>query len=148
MAGLKTMATKEDKKEKYSDEKIIARAKEFFTQVMDVESEQRKEMSHDLKFVRLGGTYQWDDAAVASRQMVGQERPMLTINRLAAFNNQIINEIRQNDATIKIRPCGDEASEETAEIFQGIIRNIENLSNAEVARSEEHTSELQSPDRL
>ena len=115
--------------DKYSDDKIIARAKEFFQQVMDVESEQRREMLHDLKFVRLGGAFQWDDAAVASRQMVGQERPMLTINRLAAFNNQIINEIRQNRPAIKIRPCGDEASEETAEILQGIIRNIENVSN-------------------
>ena len=127
------MATKDDKKDRYSDDKIIARAKEFFMQVMDIESEQRKEMSHDLKFVRLGGTYQWDDAAVASRQMVGQERPLLTINRLAAFNNQVINEIRQNRPSIKIRPASDEASEETAEILQGIIRNIENVSNAEVA---------------
>jgi hypothetical protein len=100
---------------------------------MDIESEQRKEMAHDLKFVRLGGTHQWDDAAVASRQLVGQERPLLAINRLAAFNNQIINEIRQNEPAIKIRPANDEASEETAEIFQGIIRNIENVSNAKVA---------------
>jgi len=53
MAGL-TMATNEDKKDKYSDEKIIARAKDFFQQVMDVESEQRKE---DRKSTRLNSSH-------------------------------------------------------------------------------------------
>jgi len=119
--------------EKDTDEKLIARAKERFTASMSEEALQRDEMSRDLKFVRLGGVHQWDDAAVSSRQMVGQERPILTINRIAAFNNQVINEIRQNRPAIKIRPCDDHADAETAEILQGIIRNIESQSNAGIA---------------
>ena len=99
---------------KGTDEKLIARAKERFTDSMSEEAEQRDEMSRDLKFVRLGGVHQWDEAAVTSRQMVGQERPILTINRIAAFNNQVINEIRQNRPAIKIRPCDDHADVETA----------------------------------
>lgn len=119
--------------DKNSDKKLVERAKERFQQSMDVEAEQRADMNDDTKFVRLGGTYQWDQAAVNSRQMIGQERPILTINRIVAFNNQVINEIRQNKPDIKIRPCDDNADVETAEIFQGIIRNIESQSNASIA---------------
>jgi hypothetical protein len=127
------METKATDKATDTDEKLIQRAKQRFTASMSEESEQRDEMSRDLKFVRLGGTHQWDDAAVSSRTMVGQERPILTINRIAAFNNQVINEIRQNRPAIKIRPCDDHADVETAEIFQGVIRNIESQSNAGIA---------------
>lgn len=130
------MATKEKdnaENDGDKDEKLIARAKQRFTASMSEEAEQREEMSRDLKFVRLGGVHQWDDAAVQSRQLVGQERPILTINRIAAFNNQVINEIRQNRPAIKIRPCDDHADVETAEILQGVIRNIESQSNAGIA---------------
>jgi hypothetical protein len=119
--------------ENKDESKIVQRCKDRFTQAMDAESTQRQAMSDDLKFVRLGGEYQWDAAAISARQMVGQERPMLTINRIAAFNNQVINEIRQNRPGIKIRPCDDNADTETAEILQGIIRNIESQSNAGIA---------------
>jgi len=122
-----------DKVDGDKDEKLIARAKQRFTDSMSEEAVQRAEMAHDLKFVRLGGVHQWDDAAVTSRQLVGQERPILTINRIAAFNNQVINEIRQNRPAIKIRPCDDHADIETAEILQGVIRNIESQSNAGIA---------------
>lgn len=119
--------------EKDTEDKIVQRAKDRFTQAMSYESEQRDAMNSDLKFVRLGGEHQWDAAAVQSRQLIGQERPILTINRIAAFNNQVINEIRQNRPAIKIRPCDDNADVETAEIFQGVIRNIESQSNAGIA---------------
>ena len=115
------------------EQKMVERAKERFTASMSYESEQRADMNADTKFVRLGGHHQWDDAAVQSRTMIGQERPILTINRIAAFNNQVINEIRQNRPAIKIRPCDDHADVETAEIFQGVIRNIESQSNAGIA---------------
>jgi len=119
--------------EKDTEDKIVQRAKDRFTQAMSYESEQRDAMNSDLKFVRLGGEHQWDAAAVQSRQLIGQERPILTINRIAAFNNQVINEIRQNRPAIKIRPSDDNADVETAEIFQGVIRNIESQSNAGIA---------------
>jgi len=119
--------------EKDTEDKIVQRAKDRFTQAISYESEQRDAMNSDLKFVRLGGEHQWDAAAVQSRQLIGQERPILTINRIAAFNNQVINEIRQNRPAIKIRPCDDNADVETAEIFQGVIRNIESQSNAGIA---------------
>ena len=115
------------------DEELLHRIKQNFQDSSDVNADQLQDMQSDIKFVREGGIAQWPDSAVQARQQVGSERPLLTVNRLLSYNNNIINEIRQNCPGIKIRPCDDQADIETAEILQGIIRNIESQSRASVA---------------
>jgi hypothetical protein len=44
---------------------------------------------------------------------------------------QIINDGKQNKPGVNIRPVGDTASYEAAQIFQEVIRHIEYISNAE-----------------
>jgi hypothetical protein len=115
------------------DEELLARIKQYFQDSSDVNSDQLQDMQDDIRFVRQGGEAQWPDAAIQARQQVGSERPLLTVNRLLSYNNNIINEIRMNCPGIKVRPCDDEADIETAEILQGIIRNIESQSKAPIA---------------
>ena len=58
---------------------------------------------------------------------------LITINRQISFNRQVTNDMRQNRASIKVRPVDDNADVETAEIPQGLIRHIESNSNADIA---------------
>jgi hypothetical protein len=113
------------------DNKILELAYKRFNLAADLENEGRIERLEDVKFVRLG--QQWPDSVKRDRERPGQERPMLTINRLFQFRNQIINEIRQNRPGIKIRPVDDKADKETAEIMQGLVRHIQDSSKADIA---------------
>jgi hypothetical protein len=46
---------------------------------------------------------------------------------------QVVNDARQNKPSIKVHPVDDKADVETAEVINGLIRNIEVSSNADVA---------------
>jgi hypothetical protein len=71
---------------------------------------------------------QWPDDVKALR--VG--RPMQTVNRLLAFIDQIIGDARQNKIAIKVF-AGEDGDVEVAKIYSGLIRSIENRSNADFA---------------
>ena len=114
-----------------AEDKVIERAQKRFNLAADLESEGRIERLDDIKFVRLG--QQWPDSVKRDRERPGQERPMLTINRLFQFRNQIINEIRQNRPGIKVRPVDDQSDVDTAEVMQGLIRHIQDASRADIA---------------
>jgi len=111
-----------------SDEKLLEIAVKRFNLAEELDSEEREKRKADIRFVRLGE--QWLETVRRDRETPGAERPMLTINRLLQFRNQIVNEIRQNCPSIKARPIGDEASEETADIINGFIRHIQESSDA------------------
>lgn len=110
------------------DKDVIADALEDFRAAEEAESENRKAWVEDMRFAMLGE--QWDEAAKRSR---GAERPMLTLNRLASFVRQVTNDARQNKPSIKCHPVGDGANKQTALILDGLIRNIEYSSNADVS---------------
>ena len=79
---------------------------------------------------------QWPDAIRRDREDEGQDggpRPCPVLDKTNQYVRQIINEERQNRAAIKIRPVDDEADPKTAEIYTGIIRHIEDQSEATVA---------------
>lgn len=110
-----------------ADKDILTRAKERFKLAHDAESENRANALDDLKFARLGE--QWPEEYKKERK----DRPCLVINRIPAFARQIINDARQNKPAIKVRPADSGADVKTAEIYNGLIRNIEQSSNADVA---------------
>ena len=112
-------------------DKIVEIAHKRFQQAADQDADNRRERVDDIRFVRLGE--QWPESVKRDRERPGAERPMLTINRLLQFRNQIANEIRQNCPSIKIRPVDDKADIETAEIYNGLLRHIQESSNATVA---------------
>ena len=112
-----------------SDDDILKEAREAFERAADAEAENRRDALDDLKFARLGE--QWPDAIRRERDLDG--RPCLTINRLPAFIRQVVNDARQNKPAIVVHPVDDAADPETAEVFNGLIRHIEQSSDAEVA---------------
>ena len=112
-----------------SDDEILAEAREAFELAADAEAENRRDALDDLKFARLGE--QWPAAIQRERDLDG--RPCLTINRLPAFIRQVVNDARQNKPAIVVHPVDDRADPATAEVFNGLIRHIEQSSDAEVA---------------
>jgi hypothetical protein len=112
-----------------SDDDILAEARAAFELASDAEAENRREALDDLRFARLGE--QWPEKVRQERALEG--RPCLTINRLPAFIRQVANDARQNKPAISVHPVDGVADPETAEVMNGLIRHIEQSSDAEVA---------------
>lgn len=111
------------------EERIIREAKDRFKICVNWEATARTNFEYDYKFAN-GDThnkYQWDNDVIEQRK----SRPILTINKTAQHNLAVINDSKQNKPGIRIRPVGDEASYDAAQIFQELIYHIEYISNAE-----------------
>jgi hypothetical protein len=108
---------------------LIAEARKAFKRCADAENENRIAGLEDIRFARLGE--QWPDEVVQQRTL--ERRPMLTINKLPAFIRQVVNDSRQNKPAITVHPVDSKADPKTADVLSGIIRNIESVSNADVA---------------
>lgn len=85
----------------------------------------------DAKFLSDDKFAQWNEADYNER--VSSRRPALTIDQLGQFVHQVVNDIRMNTPTINVIPTGPESDEDTAEVFRGLIKNIEYASNADNA---------------
>lgn len=111
------------------DNGAIKEAREAFQLAHDSELHNRETYIEDTRFAREGK--QWPDHVVKQRELEG--RPILTINRLPTFIRQVVNDARQNKPSIHVHPADSGADKKTAEIINGLIRNIEYTSNADVA---------------
>jgi hypothetical protein len=112
-----------------ADKDILADAREEFDRVVEAETDNRNDYVDDIRFARL--EEQWPDKIAKDRQKDG--RPCLTISKMAAFIRQVVNDARQNKPAIKVHPADSQADVETAEVYNGLIRNIEYSSSADVA---------------
>jgi hypothetical protein len=104
---------------------IVAEAQERLEAAWIEDRENREDAFTDLKF--LAGD-QWPNEVRLMRE--AQNRPCLTINRLPQFVNQVANGVRQSPPAIKAIPAGGEATAELAEIYSGLLRQIQYRSNA------------------
>lgn len=115
------------------DDKTLAEAQRRFKQCEDYESRARKLFLEDIKFDAADSDngYQWPNDIRRNRDV--DERPCLTINKTRQHNLQIINDAKQNKPRAAVRPVGNGATYDSAQIFEGIFRHIEYISNASVA---------------
>jgi hypothetical protein len=110
-----------------------------FTMAISAYSDSREDELDDLRFMAGSpdNQWQWPADVLATRGSVqGQTinaRPCLTINKLPQHVRQVTNEQRQNRPAGKVIPADDKGDVEIAEIFNGMIRHIEYLSDADVA---------------
>ena len=118
---------------------ILATARSRLDLAMSALSESREDEIDDLKFYAGSpdNHWQWPADVLATRGAVqGQTinaRPCLTINKLPQHVRQVTNDQRQNRPGAKVIPVDDDADVEIAEIFNGMIRHIEYISDADVA---------------
>jgi hypothetical protein len=111
------------------DDDKLKEGREAFQRAADAETDNRRTYLDDYRFARL--EEQWPEDIRKQREIEG--RPILTINKLNAFIRQVVNDARQNKPSIKVHPADSGADKETAEVINGLIRNIEYTSNADVA---------------
>ncbi|MES0328164.1 MAG: hypothetical protein ABUK13_08235, partial [Gammaproteobacteria bacterium] len=57
-------------------------------------------------------------------------KPRYTFDLSNPIVDQISGEMEQADFDIKVKPAGGEATKDIAQTFDGLIRNIENISSA------------------
>ena len=112
------------------DDEFLARAHKRFQLCVDAESKLRQKFLEDLEFY---DGEQWDTNIEAMRK--ADRRPCLTINRIPQSVHQITNSIRQQKPSPKVSPVDDSGDPQTAEVFQGLIRHIEQQSKADSVRS-------------
>jgi hypothetical protein len=107
---------------------FLAHARQRFKLCVDGENKFRQAALDDLRFL-VGD--QWPGETKTQRSE--ENRPCLTINRMPAIKSQIVNEQRAQRPAITVKPVGDGADVDTAEIWQGIVRHIQVNSDSEVA---------------
>lgn len=114
-----------------TDQDILYEARERFRRIGDWEGSFRASYLDDVRFVNgdADNHWQWPDSMHAERG----DRPTLTINKTRQHCLQIINDAKQNKPQIRISPVSDEATKASADIFSGICRHIEYVSNASTA---------------
>ncbi len=87
--------------------------------------------TEDLKFVYDVDEGQWPD--YIRQQRIKDSRPIITVNKLQKTLRRIRGENKMNPVSMRVLPVDDVADPQTAELYNGLIREIEYLSNAEVA---------------
>jgi hypothetical protein len=108
---------------------VVKDALEAFDKSAEHDEHNRKAFEDDIDFALLEN--QWPERVRRDRELEG--RPCLTVNKLVSMGRQVVNDARRNKPGIKVLPVDDQADPDTAEILNGVIRNIEQSSNAEVA---------------
>lgn len=85
-----------------------------------------------LKFY-VGGELQWRDEEITRRR--NQGRPWVTINKCKPACDQIEGDIRLNPPGPQCHPVGEGADGDTADIFEGLIREVEYRSDGKTCYS-------------
>jgi hypothetical protein len=102
---------------------------EQFRESYEADEAERREALNDIEFA--SGKGQWAPEVEAWRTT--NSRPMLTINQMPTFIDQITGEMRQNKTGIIVHPVDELATPENAATLEGLIREIEDYSHAGIA---------------
>lgn len=111
---------------KKTDDELLRLARDRFELCQEGEADIREKADKDIKF---DNGEQWEKEELSDRK----GRPCPVINKVAGTNKQILGDARQNRPKIKVRPVDSGSDPFLAEVFTGLIRNIENVSDAESA---------------
>ncbi|MBK3401276.1 hypothetical protein H0176_19920 [Methylorubrum populi] len=106
--------------------KVHATAMKRWARADEADRENRERAYEDLEFLEPGG--QWETQIRQLRESAG--RPCLEFDRLGTTVAQITGDIRQMRPAIKVVAIDDRGDKDTAEVIAGIIRYVENRSDA------------------
>lgn len=107
---------------------ILSRARKDWDAAEQRERHNIKLAYEDLEFLAGDELSQWPEKQKKEREDEG--RPTLQINQLPQFVHQITGDIRQMKPSIKVVPVDSQADEKVADLRGGLIRYIENRSDA------------------
>jgi hypothetical protein len=107
------------------EEEFLSKARERFARVVSSENDWRRDAKEELDFT--DGLKHWDETMRAERT----GRPCLTFDRITPAVKQVVNEARQSPPEPEVAPVGGGADKETAQVIQGLFRNIDNDSGSD-----------------
>ena len=123
---------------KRADAALLERVRSCYKLVTSAEADQRRREKEDLLF--QVGENQWSEAAKRERMggvYGGVEvpaRPMLSISLLQQPMQLVYNQFTKARLGVNLHPVSEEATDELAEIKQGLYRRIERDGDAATAR--------------
>ncbi len=95
----------------------------------ELEKDNRDQANEDIRFVNEPGGM-WDDYASDN----WQGRPKFEVNQIQPMINVVIGSQRESDFTSRVIPLGSGATKKMADIFNGLVRSINTLSNFDDCR--------------
>lgn len=104
---------------------LVKAALRLYDAAYEREQENITEGYDDLEF-RAGN--QWPETVAQER--IDEGRPVETINQIPQYVRQVTGDMRQMRPAIKVVPVDDEATDEGAEAMAGVVRYVENRSDA------------------
>lgn len=110
------------------DESLLEKARRRWKAAFEADAEQREQEEEDLKFQIPEN--QWSEEAKKERK----GRPTLSISKLDQPYQLILNQASSARFGVNIHPLTEDASDDTAEVLQGLYRSIERDSQANKAR--------------
>jgi hypothetical protein len=113
-----------------TDQDLIKEIKENFQEAHSMVDIDYTEAIEDLNFAYIHGS-QWPEQI--KKERIRDGRPCFEINKIPYYLDQVIGDIRQNEPSIKVKPVDSFADPKTAEVINGLIKNIESQSEAEIA---------------
>src|ERR1035437_3606508 len=113
------------------DKKILQEAKDNFKRWEDWEADFRSRYISDVKFANADpdNGWQWPQDLRADRE--ANKRPALTINKTQRLVAMITNDASENKPAITIKPTGNLSSYKSAQVYEGLVRDIEYKSAAQ-----------------
>lgn len=123
--------TSADSTKRSPKESFLTEVHARYKRCVEAEQENRDRALEALRFRNLE---QWDDKIKRDRETDPEgARPCLVLDKLNQHVNQVVNDQRMNRPQIKVNPADDAAHIETAKIFDGMIRQIQVKSRADIA---------------
>jgi hypothetical protein len=116
---------KDDEQKESPDKALLTRIRKRFKLMLEADDDNRRLGLEDMKFVNVPGE-QWDPNMKKKRG----KRPTYEFNKLRITCKRVINDMRANRPMGKVRAVED-GDKETAEIYEGLIRNIWNNSDGD-----------------
>jgi hypothetical protein len=111
-----------------ADDKLLELARRRFKVCVEAEDKLRARQLEDKRFAAGD---QWPEAI--KKQRAEDNRPCLVIDRLKPQLKQVTNAQKAMRPAVQVNPVDNGADPETAEVFQGLVRHIENQSDADDA---------------
>lgn len=121
-----------EKAPKNEEDEVLDSLRKGLKDCIEAEETERAKMQDDLRFAALD---QWPTEIRKDREgdLENGPRPCLVIDKVGQYVTQVVNDMRQGKPGINVRPQDDNADIETAKVLKGLIRNIEDRSNADIA---------------
>lgn len=103
----------------------IQHVNELLSEAQEAEFDSREKVREVTHFLEKDDG-QWEPSII--KKMTG--RPRYTFDKCNPVVDSIAGEMEQAEFAIKVRPAGGEASKDLAQLYDGMIRNIQSMSNA------------------